>query len=76
MRKKWQSWGYCGESAGMKNRDVQLKVRDGVHVPEGEPKSKRAWQGLLYTCAFFFSNGGTFSFAGCMILQASWHLRR
>ena len=28
---------------------------DGVHVPEGEPKSKRVWQGLLYTwCCFFF----------------------
>ena len=27
---------------------------DGVHVAEGEPKSKRVWQGLLYTGAFFF----------------------
>ena len=27
---------------------------DGVHVPEGEPKSKRGWQGLLYTGVFFF----------------------
>jgi hypothetical protein len=46
----------------LKNRDVQLiKVRGGVHVPEGEPKSNRVWQGLLYTGAvFFFLNGGIF----------------
>jgi hypothetical protein len=29
-------------------------TRDGVDVPEGEPKRNRVWQRLLYTNAVFF----------------------
>ena len=49
----------------MKNRDLQLKVREGVQVPEGEPKSTEFGKGSYILLLFFFEMVGPFYPAEC-----------